>query len=339
MNCCVIFQVQSLKRTSEGFEVWLESFASNRRAGELETFTPQSSVDFCLHLLVNGNIHGSESLTVMDDQSRANHYHRCKTETFPCFWTGLAVDFYSSGLPSQASPDRIIFDENGTVLLYSHPNQITVRSSLFANRFFNDCDDRKALLDKLTTFHLASNGLLDFSPAFSNADKLLDKFLSTPVEGRKKLCHYGGDISNIDVSQVFANMNNPNRNLAVKKKKDAKCDLMSVGELEQLIRAFGAICMVSGLPESIILLSVDKVVQSGRYNWTDVLLMSSRINDGKWVRSGGIFDSKEALLAYTETQEDLQGLDIHRATVKIMRKFYVGLITTHFNKYFCKSDK
>jgi hypothetical protein len=328
MNRCVIFQVQSLKRTSEGFEVWLQSFAKNRRVGELETFTPQSSVDFCLHLLVGGNIHGSKSLTVMDDQSCANHYHRCKTETFPCFWSGLPVDFYSSGLPSQAYPDRIISDENGTILLYSHPEQVTVRSSLFANRFFNDWSDRKALLDELTTFHLMSYGLLDFSPAFSIADKLLDKFLAAPVEERKTLCQYSGDISKINVSQVFHNMNNPNRHSSVKKKRDVKCDLMDVGELVQLIRALRAVCIVSGLPESIILLSVDKVVQSGRYNWIDVLLMSSRINDGKWVRSGGIFDSEETLLAYMETQEDLQGLDIHRATVKIMRKFYVGLITS-----------
>ena len=210
-----------------------------------------------------------------------------------------------------------------------------MRSSLFANRFFNDCQDRKALLDELTAFHTTSDGLLDFEPAFMVADQLLDAFLSTPTERRKTLCQFDGNITRMNISKVFANLNKPHpRTTTVKKVKLSVCDYESADEVDQLVRAFGARCMVSGLQESRVLLSVDRIVQAGRYNWSDTLLMSSRINDGKWVREGGIFHTKETLLDYLNSQEDLHGLCVHRAAIKIMRKFYVGLITTHYNQNF-----
>jgi hypothetical protein len=101
--------------------------------------------------------------------------------------------------------------------------------------------------------------------------------------------------------------------------------------LTLLIRSFGEVYMVSGLPEIMILLSFGSIVHSLRYNWIDVLLMSARIDDARWVPRGGIFDAEASLLAYIISQPELNGPNLYRATIKA---YYVVLIWTNLYRYF-----
>ncbi len=102
--------------------------------------------------------------------------------------------------------------------------------------------------------------------------------------------------------------------------------------MDDSVREYGSIDMISGVPSSIEKVSVDKMIQKGRYNRRNALLIMYRLNDAKCVRNGGIFYTEEALQAYIESQDDLRDIDVeqgfNRVVVYIMRKYFVPLITT-----------
>jgi hypothetical protein len=64
-------------------------------------------------------------------------------------------------MPDMASPDRLVFVD-GQSLDYSDPNQVTVRSSWWSNRFFGTETDRDEYLQRLSQPYLNADNNLDF---------------------------------------------------------------------------------------------------------------------------------------------------------------------------------
>jgi hypothetical protein len=179
-------------------------------------------------------------------------------------------------MPDMASPDRLIFVA-GKVLEYSDPDQITICSSWWANKFFGAETDRERYLQKLCKPYLDSNNSLNFTEIFSEMDKIIKDLLTTPPQERFKRFQYRECLLSVPKTcQIFQSMKHMGT------KVTPNNDFRNAEEIRTLLKAFDSRCAVSGLSGRDFMLSVDrKIDKTGRYSWTDVNPMLWSINSAK----------------------------------------------------------
>ena len=123
------------------------------------SFTTEESIDFILRCFVEGFVRGKGQ--PLAAAQRQQYFQRLDTEDFNCTHTGRRLQFFRSFMPDMASPDRLVFVD-GKSLDYSDENQVTVRSSWWANQFFRAETDRDDYLQRLSQPFLNANNNLDF---------------------------------------------------------------------------------------------------------------------------------------------------------------------------------
>ena len=241
------------------------------------TFTTEESIDFILHCFVDGHVRG-KGQTLTPDQRR-DYFQRLDTETFNCIHTGRRLQFFRSFMPDMASPDRLVF-VNGNSLDYSHPDQITIRSSWWSNQFFGAQADRDDYLGRLCISYLDATSNLDFGETFAEMDVIIQRFLSTSPLQRNQLNQDVRCLVPVSrVKNIFTHIKNPSRG---GKKLPSVNDFINWQEVESVFKAFCSRCVVSGLNGRDFTLSLDrKIDTTGRYNWTDINPMMWSINAAK----------------------------------------------------------
>jgi hypothetical protein len=109
-----------------------------------------------------------------------------------------------------ASPDRVVWKKEGSKwksLPYSHPDQVTVRSSWWANSFYNKEPFRDALHFRLNREYLNDNGELDFTAKFNDTNEVVKRFLVTlPTERINLNQNAHCLVANVKVQQMFHNI-------------------------------------------------------------------------------------------------------------------------------------
>jgi hypothetical protein len=178
-----------------------------------------------------------------------------------------------------ASPDRLVFVD-GKSLDYSDPNQVTVRSSWWANQFFGAETDRDDYLQRLSQPYLDANNNLVFQPIFTEMDGIIRQFLATSPQERNQLHRNVACLVPIPkVKRICYDINRPFR---IVKKRESVNDFLNWQEVQPFFKAFRSRCVVSGLNGRDFMLSLDRKIDStGRYNSTDVNPMLWSINAAK----------------------------------------------------------
>ena len=303
-------------------------------------FSTEEAIDFLLRCFVEGSVKGKG--TPLEDEERALYVERLDSEVFTCFHTGRRLQFFRSTMPDQASPDRLIFMGTG-VLGYTHPDQITVRSSLWANLFFGDVRNRDKLLNDMSRIYL-QDGLLNFDNVFRQMDQLTMMFLTTSPDRRRFLNQ--GAVCLVPHRRT-QRLVNRRRN-----------EFGSTEELKDLYRAFQSKCVVSGLNGGEFHVSLDRKIDlTGRYNWTDVNPMHLFINRAKSSFKFAFATSRDLELWFAEhideyylmvnetldayVMKDADENDIERAHREIietwvvvieMRKYFQALLVFYKNQ-------
>jgi len=106
------------------------------------------------------------------------------------------------------------------------------------------------------------------------ADDLINRFTSEPVDSRSLLnSSLHCPIDDKKFRQTYKDMKSGGQDSRTKTIKPVVCDFKSSEEVKALHRAFGYRCMICGLPSNKIIPSADKILLTGRYNWTDNIIM------------------------------------------------------------------
>ena len=146
----------------------------------------------------------------------------------------------------------------------------------------------RELLDNWTRAHMTVDGQLDLETSFSQADALLDTFLSTEETERHKLHSSSEKFVNPNPASIFRKGTKGKEN----KFKDGS-------DVKLFFNAFGRRCMVSGLKESDTLLAVDRIIDTDWYSWSTCILMSHHINLAKHLQVFSSDDAFDAVLLTT----------------------------------------
>jgi hypothetical protein len=110
-------------------------------------FSLQLAIDFMLLVFVEGR--ERRKGTPLTVQAREDYFNRIDSEAFKCTFTGRRLQFFLSFMGNKASPDSVVWKKEGSKwksLPYSHPDQITARSSWWANKFYHTDPFRDALI-------------------------------------------------------------------------------------------------------------------------------------------------------------------------------------------------
>lgn len=235
-----------------------------------------------------------------------------------------------------ASPDRTIFEkkknDRGRTIFksypYSHVNQVTVRSSYYAQRYFNAEPFRDAFLFRHTRSLPILDGKLYFTAAFARADAAIQQFNAVPFEGRK--AHFKGGMSAVPEKQVKAMLHSMTSGR--RQGKPSLVDYSSFKELDSLIAAQNSINTINGLPNSKDKVSIDRtfIGDTVRYDW-NVQVMGWHDNDAK-VAGRFIFENQEALDYCVETHSELEGKNNHQVVAHELRKPYEALLNTYYSR-------
>jgi hypothetical protein len=214
-----------------------------RRAfGDADTSEQEVSVakEFLLQVFVEGKVRGrGRTLTCSELKS---YYARLESEDFCCTHTGRSLHFFTSRMPDQASPDRLRPE-----LPYFHEDQVTVRSSLWANYFFGDVSQRDTYLLNLSRPYVNQEQKLDFTSIFSSMDGVVETFLATSPDRRADL-QVNPDGKLCSVSESFVQ----HHNVKFGGRHKLRC----------FFNAFHSRCIVSGLGGGVDTLSVDRKIDA-----------------------------------------------------------------------------
>ena len=218
-------------------------------------FTTEESIDFILRCFVDGYVRGKgQPLT---EAERLAYFQRLDTEDFNCTHTGRRLQFFRSFMPDMASPDRLVFVDEKS-LDYSDPNQVTVRSSWWANQFFGTETSRDEYLQRLSQPYLNADNNLDFQPIFTEMNGIIQQFLATSPQERNLLHQNVGCLIPVaKVRQLFRGIKNPNRR---GNKMPSVNDFLDWQEVQSLFKAFCSRCVVSGLNGRDFMLSLDRKI-------------------------------------------------------------------------------
>ena len=217
---------------------------------------------------------------------------------------------------------------------YSDPEQITVRSSYWAQRYFNAEPFRDALLFRLTrSVDKTENGKLDFTSSFALGDEAIIQFNDVPVAERKfRFKGSRSDVPEQQVKQIYRNMNRPNQDTRVRKVKPEVCDYASWEELDTLISAQKSLSTINGLPNAKDKISIDRTLigDTVRYDWK-VQVMGWHDNDAK-VAGRFIFQDQEALDYWVSVHTALTGMNNHQVVAYELRIRYKALLEKYYSR-------
>jgi hypothetical protein len=181
------------------------------------------------------------------------------------------------------------------------------------------------MLEKWTRAHIQPDGRLDMSIAFEKADAILDTFLKTDVSNRSSLNQFDGP-----PNSAFKNTKPTAIALSHAKGIKKHDKIKGKNELVKFFNALGRMCMVTGLSDAEIQLSIDRTIDTDEYSWDTCMSMGLEINLGKHL-AGGVFSSKEAFDTIL-CHPTYAGLCKEKVTVKLLRPLYAGMIDTYYQK-------